>query len=292
MIATVFWVYLILQTFFLDVDQEVIVEFLPAGQAIADYKFLIFIAVLIVFVLLLDRADVIRALLYVAFFPLVVGLWKLPRILYRTNSWVVFLSTANVVSSGVVNIRGSILAFGATLGSVVLILAIDNPALVGIGIAIVVFLLAGALYRAIRYAFTPSSFLRTQEHAIQRIVGSEGVAALVEVNEELKSNSVTKFDEQQQTTFLNNLQFGLMAHRTLFFWAYQLDRYRKSSAPIVFNIVAFLALLVGIIFGLALINLGLYKIDPNAFSYDSTPSLLSMGRYAFTSLYGSEIAAI
>ncbi len=292
MAGALLWVYVFLQTFVLDVDERVIRRDLPAGNVLADYKFLFFFALLIVVVVVLKRADAIRAILYVLLFPLVVLFWKIPKLLYRTNSWIVFFSAANVVATSVTNFKISLIAFGAGLLATILILAGSSQLPLALGMVLVVMILVGAFYRAIRYALSPSSFLYTQSRAIERIVESKLLKNFVNVDDDLRSEDVETFNETQQSAFLTKLSAGVLTHRTLYFWAYQLDRYRRSTAPVVFSLVAFLGLLIGVVFGLTLLNDGLYGVDPSAFSYPESPSFFIFGRYAFASLYGNEISGL
>jgi xanthosine utilization system XapX-like protein len=285
------WAYVFVQAFVFDIDDHVIRE-LPAGDAIANFKFLGFLGLLVLAVVVLSRADAIRAIAYVLLFPLVILFWRIPKLLYKTNSWVVFFSAANVVATTVMNFKASLITLGAGLFATVLILAGSSPAPLVIGMSLVAFLLLAAFYRAIRYALSPSAFLYTQSNAIERIVGSDHLTDFVNVDEELRSDDVEQFSETQQNTFLTKLSFGVLIHRILYYWAYQLDRYRRSTAPIVFSLVAFLGLLVGVVFGLTLLNEGLYGIEHNAFSYTDPPSFFVFARYAFASLYGNEISIL
>lgn len=217
---------------------------------------------------------------------------EIPRRLYRTNSWVTIFAAANVASTWIVNLRATIIAFAVAVIAAFLVLVGGPNALVGLGMASAAALLLFGLYRAVIYALRPSTFLDIQERAITRIVDSEALKTLVAVDADLTSSEVERFSEAQQNQFVAKLSYGLIAHRALYFWAYQLDRYRKSSAPIIFNILVTLGLLVSVIVGLTLIDYGLYEIDPRAFTFGAPPSVFTFGRYAFSSLYGNEIAAV
>jgi hypothetical protein len=46
----------------------------------------------------------------------------------------------------------------------------------------------------------------------------------------------------------------VLSHRLLSYWAYQLERYRRSAASMFFNGLAYLWLIVRMVLGLALIN--------------------------------------
>ena len=289
-IGSLLWLYLLLLTFVFDVDRDV-VEPLSGGHAIADHKFVIFIVGLALLVLI-RRRNAGLAILYLLVFPAVVVFWKIPRRLYRTNSWVTFLAAANVVSTGVLNLRTTIIAFAGSVVAAFLVLGGGPNVLIGIGMVMTAILLLFGLYRAVIYALKPSAFLDIQERAITQVVDSEVLAAFVDVNEPLTNSEIEKFDEAQQAQFVNNLSCGLLAHRILYLWAYQLDRYRKSSAPILFNVLITLALLLSAVIGLTLIDYGLYAINPGAFTFASAPSIFTFGRYAFSSLYGNEISAV
>jgi hypothetical protein len=74
-------------------------------------------------------------------------------------------------------------------------------------------------------------------------------------------------------------------------WAAQLDSYRKGSAPQVFNLLSYLWLFVQSIVAFALINYALYRGDPSAFVYTTTPQLFDFFHYAINLILNSSVTS-
>ncbi|MEK6251650.1 MAG: hypothetical protein AABM43_06870 [Actinomycetota bacterium] len=290
-LASVLWLYIILKAFVSDVDREIAKA--VGAESLADYRFFFFLAIVALVALLVRRPRrVFIALAYIAFFPLVLVFFRLPIALVKTKSWIAFLTATNVVSAVVLNLRSLILGFAAgALGTLVIVIS-SWHALLMMGAITIAALLGVSYWRTIKFSLRPARFLQMQQRAIQRIVDGDGLRQLVAVNEALRSEQIERFDEEQQQTFVNKLGTSVLAHRCLYLWAYELDRYRRSGVPVLFNLLAYVGLLAQTVFSLTLINYAVYKIDGAAFSFVHTPSIWVFARYSISSLYGSEIAAL
>lgn len=292
-VATIVWLYVLLKLFVVDFDQRLVDRYAPDAQWIIDYKFFVFIglfALLVLFTRHLGR--LLLVIMYVVFFPVVVVCWKIPRAVYRTKSWVAAFATINIAASILMNLR-----YAIVFSAVVLIAALgvvigeSTPALttaaVVLGLALVV-----SIGRTIRYAVVPSRFLRRQQAAIETAVNANVTKQLTSVNESLRRDEVLKFSPDQQQAFVQSLSQAVLVHRFLYFWAYQLEQYRKSPGSLFFSTLSYIWLLAQCVAALTLINYAVYKIDPSAFEYATAPSIPIFVRFAFTSLYGSEIDAL
>lgn len=292
LIATLLWLYAFTKAFVGDFDRELVESVFPDAQWVVDLRFFLFLALLALAVLLVRPRSLMQVVIYIAVFPLVVLFWKLPKAVLKTKSWVAFFGVANAVAATVSSLKYTVLAAAAVLFAILLVTVSETDWVLEFAAVLIGGALAVSFGRTIRFSLAPSRFLRVQEKGIQRITNSNNFKQLMEVNEELRSDEIQQFDEEQQTQFVNNVGASVIAHRTLYLWAYQLDRYRRSPIPFAFNALAFFGLLVQTIVGLTLINYAIYKADPGAFSYATDPSVWVFARYSFASLYGNEIAAV
>jgi hypothetical protein len=102
---------------------------------------------------------------------------------------------------------------------------------------------------------------------------------LSQVDEDLKRPEIQRFNEVQLNNFVGKVSTGLLIHRSLYFWAYQLDRYRDSPAPSFFSSLAYVWLFVISVITFWMANIALLKIDPSGFSFMEYPSNLQVLLY-------------
>jgi len=290
--GAIFWTYVILKVLFFDVDRELVDSLFPGQDWIIDFRFLACLGVAAIAVLVIGPRKALLCGAYILFFPLIVLIWKLPKLLYKSKSWIALFAAIHVVASILANFRYAVLATALGLLAAVFILLTTSQVLLGASMLIVTSLLLLALARTLRFSARPASFIGIQEKALSRIRKSSKLPQIAAVSDELRDSQIQRFNEQQQMQFLVNLQNAVLMQRLPLFWAYQLDQYRRSPVPVLFTGLAYAWLVLQAVVGLALLNYGLYKIDPSAFVFENPPSILVFGRYAVSSLTGSEIGAI
>jgi hypothetical protein len=285
-LGTLFWVYVILKVFVFNVDSAVL-------GGLARYRFFIFVAVAMWLVLTIRKTwPIVASLTYILCFPLVVICWKVPKLLYKTKSPVAFMAAANAVTSVFADLRRSVVVGGVVAFSALIVLTSHNRDLLAVAAIAVGIVLVMALYRTIRVSVVPNRFLQVQQTAIRRAFDAKFMKTLLAPTVEFRDVEVAKFSQGQQTAFVQDLGNAVLSHRLLNFWAYQLERYRRSPASVLLNGVAYLWLLCRAIVGLTLMNVALYHADAHAYTYESGPTFLEFVRYVIAGLYGSEIKAV
>jgi hypothetical protein len=291
--ASVFWIYAFLQIFVFDVDRALLGLISPGAESLGNYRVLIFLALLAGAALVGKRLKPQATILYVLAFPLVVLLWKIPKTLIKTRSWVAFFAVANVVVDVFGSFRYVAVATAAWVFAAVFILATDWDALLIVSMLALMSDLVVSFWRTIRFSIRPARFLSFQATTIERVVESDRMERIVALSEELQSEDIEVFNAQQQQTFTSTLANAVLTHRVLGFWAYQLDQYRRSTFSVLFNFASYLGLFLQTLATFSLINYALYKADENsAFTYAAAPSLIDFGRYVLASFGGGEIAAV
>jgi hypothetical protein len=292
LIASVFWVYAVLQIFVLDVDRTVLGWISPGAEGLGNFRVLFVLALLAAAALLGGRNRPLAMVGYVIAFPVIVLFWKIPKALIKSRSVVAFLAVVNVAVEFGYNWRHLVVVWALWAIAAVVVLSAHSEALLGPAMLVLAGLLLDSFWRTIRFAIRPGRFLEVQSTMIDRVMDSDQMLALAAPSEELRHDSVRVFDKEQQLAFTQHLANGVIAFRGLGFWADQLDRYRRSPFSILFNFAGYVVLLVDTFATLTLVNWSLYKIDPGSFTYDITPSLIDFGRYVLASFGGSEITAL
>lgn len=291
-VGTAFWLWVFLKLFIADVDRYLIRLLAPRFEVLVDLRFFVFLAVFAIAVLALRRRHFFAGIVYVAVFPLVVVLWKIPKALFKAKSWVVFLGVVEAVTSIATNIRSVVVTTVLSLFSALIVIATDQLTLVSAAVVVLALILAASLFWTARYSLKPSRFLRKQEEGMTRLLDSQGLRTFTAVGAELRGREIERFDAQQQNQFLMHVAGSVFAHRLLQYWAFQLDEYRRSPAALLYSSLAYVLMLVASVASLTLINVGIYKVDPSGYVAAAEPSVLVFARYTFASLYAGEIAAV
>ena len=103
---------------------------------------------------------------------------------------------------------------------------------------------------------------------------------------ELRRADIERYDSGQFQLVCQRISTGIILSRGLYLWAYQLDRYRRTFSPsLVFNLISFVWLYLGIGFSFAMINLAAYGISPENYKTSvAHPSLIAMMVYSYASV--------
>jgi hypothetical protein len=285
-ISTVFWVYVVLKVFVANVDQSIF------GN-LAQYRFFFFVGVAALIAIKIRKVWTVLAIYgYIIGFPLVLLCWKLPRALYKSGSGVVFLACANVVVLAVSSLRRSVIEFAVFAFATLAAVLGRSTATAGVASVCLAGVLLDGLYRTIRSSVLPARFVRMQRETIRKVVRSKAVTTMLMPSQALLSSGIERFDAVQQRAFARGLWSAVLINRGVAFWAFELERYRRSRVTIFFNTASYLWLLVRSVSLLALVNWGLYHSQPGAFTHTSAPGFLSMVRYTIARVYGGQIDGI
>jgi hypothetical protein len=288
-VGTIVWTYAIVKTFVFDFDVYLVQHYLPGAAWIVDSRFLILLVLVALWAAFGRRWWFLAGALYVAFFPLIVIFWKGTRLLFRTRSWVPVFALMDVLSNLIRDYRFALGSIAVGLVSAVVIVFATSRWLLIPAAVLWGGLLAVLFVRAFWRSISPSRFIRGQAVLLDRIVGSEQFSKLWQIKEELRSPAVKKFDSSQQVEFVNNMAMGVMGHRLMYWWAYQLDAYRQSPAPILFTFLSYLRLFVAAVVGFALINAALFRADAANFAYSKNPGAFDFIHYAINTLIAGSV---
>lgn len=286
----VFWVYAIIQVLIYDLDRYLVVNYFPTLKFLVDYKFFIFLALITLFAIFIKRYYLL--FLYVIIFPLIFIFWKIPKSIYRFKSWILVLGIIESITSFFNNLKLKIILVTIALFSFLLIsISTSKPVLVFTGILLVLVLII-SLARTIYLSFKPSVFFQFQSKVISKFRNSGFIKNFIRVDEKLKKNKSKKLTKAQSSLVLGNIQLALILHRGIYYWAYQLEKYRLSRVNFLLSGISYAWLFMIIVLFLGFINYAVYKIDPVAFNIAGHVSSLSFFNYSLHSLFLSEISQI
>jgi hypothetical protein len=288
-LATVAWFYAICKVFIFDIDQFFLHRIWPEGGWIVTYRFFILLAIASVAALVFRKWIFFLWAGYFVLFPLIVVAGWLPRAIYKSRSWVVVLAVLNIVTTLIQDFRYSLVTKSAALIAIALILInpIQSLTLVS-GVALLALLIT-TYVRTVALVLRPSRFIAGQQQAIDWVVGSEALKNIWALKAELKDPTIVKFDADQLNRFATSVSAGAVVHRAVYFWAYQLDTYRRGSVPYLFNLLSYLWLFIQTVIAFAFVSLALYDFDPNAYVHHGSPRLFDFFHYTVNLVLGGSI---
>lgn len=289
-VSVLIWLYIFLQLFVFDVDSSVLNAIVPGHPDLKYYKIVIVVIVATVIVTLWKKIWV--PALYIAFFPLVLIFWKLPRSIYKHKSAPLGLAVVNLISSVFIDLKWNTIAFAIWFVSMVVVLTIHVQFLVSISMALLFVALIRSYFRTFKYSFIPSRFVSLQRKLIGAVSKSPFLTDSVKIDDELVSDEVQVFSKSQLVKFTNNLGLAVLYNRAVYFWAHQLDEYCDGQLPTVFSALSYFWLFLFSVLTFSLINIGLLHVDATSFTYVSPPSIIEMIHYSVVSFASSSIPQV
>jgi|NGEPerStandDraft_6_1074524.scaffolds.fasta_scaffold62451_2 hypothetical protein len=284
------WTYVFLQVFVVDVDQAVLGTDNGHVNHLVGYKFVFVIVVLVVVAIFWKR--LLLPFLYIVFFPFIILFWKIPRAIYRRRSGGLILGICNAISSLFVDFRWNFTCSAAWFIASIIVLTTHITPAIYLSMLVLAGVLGRSYFRTIKYSFMPSRFVSLQTKLINKFADNNFTASFVQIDDELKSDAIDVFTKPQLDQFVSKLSIVVMLDRAVYIWAYQLDRYRQGSLPLLFSLVSYFCLFVVTTATLSLVNIGILHASPAEFAYTAMPSVTTMVYYSVSSLAVSSISQV
>lgn len=290
--GAVTWAYWFIKFFVADVDVLLIRAINPGLQWILGFKSIGFLFALFVVGIFVWKIKTVLFVVYVLFFPLIVLFWKVPKVVFKSKSWIFALAAINTLGLAFKNYRYNLITKSISIIFIILVLYTDVKPVLMVAAAGLLAVIVIATFRITKNAFSPDWFIQVHEKIIRRLTSTNQKEEEDELSRDIEAGKVTTLDENQVQALINKINSSLFVNRGLYFWAYQLRRYRQSGLSIAFNIMSVLWLLAGFIVCFWVINLAIYKIDPSQFHFDYSSSRLAIFLYSFTMLFLGDAAGI
>src|SRR5882672_9689372 len=122
LVATLFWLYAIVKLFVFDVDVYLVSLTSSEFVWLLNYKFLILLALILVAMLVTRSLVLGFAIAYVALYPFVILFWKLPRFVWKQQSWLFAFAILNAAIGLIRSFKRDFISGTLFLISTVLIL--------------------------------------------------------------------------------------------------------------------------------------------------------------------------
>jgi hypothetical protein len=280
--AILFWLYAIIKLFVFDVDVYLIARIGPEYVWLLNYKLLILLGSILL-AMLVTRSFILGfAFTYIALYPFVFLFWKLPRFVWKQQSWLFAFAILNTAIGFVRSFRRDFIAGTLFLISTVLIMRSANQHVLG-GSSLVIFsLLVFTYIRAFVRAFKPSAVFQTYTRVFP-IIKRGNFLKMEASARNLPIEAMTASQLEQRTNGLQNI---LIYNRTCFLISKKLRDYQRSGANVASYILSLVILLLFAIMSFALINYALYKISPALYQFTySKDSFFAFVYYSAGSMF-------
>lgn len=287
------WIYAFSKLFIGDLDRIFIKKFAPRLLWIIDFRFFVLFIVLALLLLFFKPKQIGPYLLYFLSFPVILLFWKIPRIFRKTRSWTLALGSLQLILNGFQNVRVAIIIGAPWFLFSLFALISSSKAVLITSIMVLLFLWLFVLARSCINAFRSSRFVRLQRRLMEKLLNWEVLRTTSAIDTTLQDPLIKTFDNKQANTFVSNALFGVAYYRASQYWAYQLERYRRSGASVFFSAISLMYLMMQGILSFALMNFALFKYDSSQFlSKTANPGLFTFTYYSFSSSHGTEIAML
>src|SRR3989441_1941001 len=154
-VALTVWIFVFVKLFVYDVDLFLIDRYAPQFHEILEYRFFLIIGFLAVSWLILGNCRFRTFVAYVLFYPLIVLLWRIPKL--TVKNWATAIVFAPAIESLLVTFKWRFIAGSFTMLAALGIVISFQPVILVAGMAILFFYLAAHYVLRFRMAFQPSS---------------------------------------------------------------------------------------------------------------------------------------
>jgi hypothetical protein len=282
LLALLFWIYAIVKVFIFDVDVYLVSIANSELIWLLNYKFLILLGLILVAMLVTRSLVLGFAVAYAALYPFVILFWKLPRLIWKQQSWLFAFAILNAVIGFIRSFRRDFISGTLFLISAVLILNSGNQYVLW-GASFVIFALVVLAYAlAFVRAFKPSAIFQTYTKVFP-IIKKGNFLKVDESVRKLPVEVMTPKELELRNTGLQNI---VLYNRACLLISKKLRDYQGSGANVASYVLSLVALLLFTVMSFALINYALHKINPALYQFTySKESFFAFVYYSAGSMF-------
>lgn len=286
-VAAAFWIFLFIKAFVYDLDL-LIIRSLPVLRPLYPYKFFFFLGLLSVAWIVLRTKRFLKTIGYILVYPLVVLLWKIPKLLFR--NWALLIIFAPAIESVLFTVKWRF-TFGslAILAGLGILLVNEHGFLIVLMSILMLYLFVHYVLR-IRVAFRPTAVFAD----VTKVVTSmwrHSVTIYKRKDDQAQSSTESQGAEYEKKR-VENLKQLYLSSLMWEFLAKKLNETVSSRRTDLYFIVAVLYsfLLTVLIFGFEYYALS--KVDPGNFQMRPQSSIWSFILFSFNVILTTEFSRI
>jgi len=288
------WGYVTIKLFFFDIDVYFVEKFFPSYMWVITYRFFIIIGLASLIWVTLKNKQIILSLLFIVFYPLIIVFWRIPFFIIKNKRWNLLFAFVDSVVSFFASFKKTFITTSVFLIATVMILASSNKVLLWLSIIVLTLILLLIFFQRMISVFRQSmtyklygkffSFggnnLRNSSISTVSVLANEGYVG------------VENLEDNQIQSIVTDLQTLVLMNRVCLVVAKGLKSYQETGWRIISSVLGILLMIIYTVFSFATINYGLYKINPNYFTYLHPPTFFNFFYYSFNLLLNSTIPEI
>lgn len=289
--APLAWVYCISQIFIFDFDASLISLIGSDYSWLITYKFFIILALATLSLLSVGLSQVLLALAFVIFYPIVL-IWRLSVRIFKQKSWNFAFAIINSIISFFKSFKYNFIIISIFLISTFLIFLITNKIVLWLSILLIFLLMIVTYIRSTIFVLKPSGVFRIYQKISIWVRTNKQTNTIFLIDSEIKHLTITEFNDAQLNKWRSSLEYSVIANRIFLVIAKKLKQYENSSLNILSYIITLFLLLLYTICSFSFVNYGLFKIDPSSFTLSGSSSFFLFFYYSFFNLFYRPIAEI
>jgi hypothetical protein len=297
LLAVFFWAYAIIKLFIFDIDIFLVGNLSPNLMWLVNYKFLILLGILAVIMIVTKNRHILLWSLFVIFYPVIFLFWRTPVFLFRKRSWNLVFALVDSMVSFFRTFKQTFILTAFFLISAVAILVATNSLLLWISLAVLFGIHSWIYVQKMILVFKPSGVYQVYRSFFSflgdlvRFKPATPGTTLVLSDKELEL-PLESMDEKQLQKWTTGVQWLALFNRVCLFVSKRIKAYQESRFNIISFVFGILILVLFTVMSFALMNFGLYKINPNYFGYSTEPTFFSIFYYSFNNFLFNPIQEI
>jgi hypothetical protein len=223
---------------------------------------------------------------YVAAFPIIFVLWKIPSFILRRKSWTLAFASANTVIYFFQSIRYRLIVSTCWLIAFIIVLTSNDKIALYAAILTLIVLLFISYIRRIGSILKPTGIFAVYR---KLFLSLRAFAEQNKLDTEMKALAVSDLNKTQLQQWTAKLQTLVLCNRVCLFSARRLRDYQRSGAHVLSSLLICLVLVIMTTLTFAGVHYALYKIDPTSFEATGHPTFFTFFYYSFYTFIFSSI---
>lgn len=284
------WLYALLKVFIFDVDTLIIEPLGPEWSWLADFRLIIFIAVLAVTAVVVGRRRFLGLCIYVVAFPLILIGWKLCFLIVRSGSWVLGISFMNWFMSIFSDLFYKLIVTAAYAVSISLILFASDKLFITCGMALLTLAVIATFVRMAVNSFRAPRVLAVYRKFFGFLAKGREDFKVEEAGP--KGVKLALMPEEGKVKYAEALRMRILLNRGALFFATRLRDFQKSQAIALSGLASALNLVVISSAAFAVLYAGAQRIDPTSISSEMTMEAFDYVYLSFNNMIFSDVAGV
>lgn len=288
-LAALFWMYVILKLFVLNVDEVLVREFFPEALWLVEYRGVVLIGIFAVIAIVTWGFNLLGWVLHILFYPLILIFWHIPSWLVKRRAWTLTVALIAATASAIRSLRWTIIVAGFfTVGSTLIAAGISGSPVIS-GMILISVCLVIIYVRTMLEAFR-SSLDMFSSQSLDKLWAA--ISKNFTLTNDVRALEVDTMTEAQRNTWIANLQMSVLYGRVCYFIADKLRTLRQGRITAAIAAVKVAGLFIVTVIAFSLLSLGLHKVDHSQYIYDGVLRGFDFLWYAFQASFMNGVSEI